>query len=181
MPSVAAQRRDPALLDVPFNYNARSRTKGLRIGYDATEFGAKGQAKDRHVRTMLAEAGFEMVPVKLPAIPLRPLYLALLVEAAASFDELTRSGADDQLRRQTDDAWPNSLRTIRYLPAVEYMQARRLRRRAVERDALRQVGAIDPEEHRQHGDPRLRGRLDRAAAEPAQLVGERALALREDQ
>ena len=130
--SVAAQRRDPALLEVPFNYNARSRTKGLRIGYDATESGAKEQAKDRHVRTMLAEAGFEMVPVKLPAIPLRPLYLALLVEAAASFDELTRSGADDQLRRQTDDAWPNSLRTIRYLPAVEYMQARRLRRRAME-------------------------------------------------
>jgi Asp-tRNA(Asn)/Glu-tRNA(Gln) amidotransferase A subunit family amidase len=129
---VAAHRLDPALLDAPFNYNARGRTKGLRIGFDASEFRGKEHALDRAAREMLAGAGFELVAVKLPEIPMRPMFLALLVEAAASFDEITRSGQDDLLRRQSDDAWPNMLRSIRYLPAVEYLQVRRLRRRAME-------------------------------------------------
>jgi hypothetical protein len=55
-----------------------------------------------------------------------------MVEAAASFDELTRSGRDAMLRRQGDDAWPNGFRAARMVPAVEYMQMRRLRRRAME-------------------------------------------------
>jgi Asp-tRNA(Asn)/Glu-tRNA(Gln) amidotransferase A subunit family amidase len=129
---VAAHREDPSLLDMPFNYNARSRTKRLRIGYDASEFRGRDAARDRAARELLAGSGFELVPVKLPEIPLRPLFFALLVEAAAAFDELTRTGGDDLLRRQSDDAWPNILRTIRYLPAVEYLQVRRLRRRAME-------------------------------------------------
>ncbi len=130
--SAGDQRLDPALLDAPFNYNARARIKGLRIGYDAREFRGKDRALARKGLELLRDAGFELAAVKLPAIPLRPLFLGLMVEAAASFDELTRSGADDLLRRQSDDAWPNLFRAVRYLPAVEYMQVRRLRRRAME-------------------------------------------------
>ena len=56
-----------------------------------------------------------------------PLSLILNVEAAAAFDELTRSSEDDQLTRQTEHAWPNIFRHTRLTPAVEYVQATRLR------------------------------------------------------
>jgi Asp-tRNA(Asn)/Glu-tRNA(Gln) amidotransferase A subunit family amidase len=127
-----AARQDPALLDIPFNYSARSPLKGLRVGFEAADFKGKEHALDRAARTMLQAAGLELVPVKLPSVPVRALFPALMVEAAASFDQLTLSGADARLRRQSDDAWPNGFRATRMVPAVEYMQMRRLRRRAME-------------------------------------------------
>jgi Asp-tRNA(Asn)/Glu-tRNA(Gln) amidotransferase A subunit family amidase len=48
-------------------------------------------------------------------------------EAAAAFDELTRSGRDDLLVRQGRGTWPNTFRQARFIPAVEYIQANRLR------------------------------------------------------
>jgi len=50
-----------------------------------------------------------------------------MAEAAAAFDELTRSDQDDLLVRQVKDAWPNVFREARLIPAVEYIQANRLR------------------------------------------------------
>ena len=55
------------------------------------------------------------------------LSFILSAEAAAAFDELTRSGRDDQLVRQIEDAWPNEFRKARTIPAVEYIQANRVR------------------------------------------------------
>jgi Asp-tRNA(Asn)/Glu-tRNA(Gln) amidotransferase A subunit family amidase len=49
------------------------------------------------------------------------------VEAAAAFDELTRSNRDDLLVRQIEEAWPNAFRKARLVPAVEYVQANRVR------------------------------------------------------
>jgi Asp-tRNA(Asn)/Glu-tRNA(Gln) amidotransferase A subunit family amidase len=51
----------------------------------------------------------------------------LEVEAAAAFDELTRSGRDKLLTEQGPGDWPNSFRTSRFIPAVEYVQANRAR------------------------------------------------------
>ena len=48
-------------------------------------------------------------------------------ECAAAFDELTRSNKDDLLKRQDKGAWPNSFRTSRLIPAVEYINANRHR------------------------------------------------------
>jgi Asp-tRNA(Asn)/Glu-tRNA(Gln) amidotransferase A subunit family amidase len=56
----------------------------------------------------------------------------LTTEAAAAFDELTRSGDDDQLVRQFDYSWPNIFRAARFVPAVEYIQANRLRTMLIE-------------------------------------------------
>ena len=61
------------------------------------------------------------------AYPLSALRIILNAEAAAAFDELTRSGRDDLLVRQTAGSWPNSFRTARLIPAVEYIQANRVR------------------------------------------------------
>jgi Asp-tRNA(Asn)/Glu-tRNA(Gln) amidotransferase A subunit family amidase len=51
----------------------------------------------------------------------------LSAEAGAAFDELTRSSKDDLLVRQIKDAWPNAFRLSRFIPAVEYVQANRVR------------------------------------------------------
>ena len=53
----------------------------------------------------------------------------LFAEAAAAFEELTLSGQDDRLRVQVPDAWPNLFRQARFLSAVDFVQADRLRRR----------------------------------------------------
>ena len=68
-----------------------------------------------------------MVPIELPEFPTNSLSFLLDVEAAAAFDELTRSNRDDQLVRQVKRAWPNVFRSARYVPAVEYVQANRAR------------------------------------------------------
>ena len=74
--------------------------------------------------------GFELVPIELPEIP--PIRFILEVEGAAAFDDLTRSNQDDLLVRQIKNAWPNVFRTSRFIPAVEYLQANRLRSGLIE-------------------------------------------------
>jgi Asp-tRNA(Asn)/Glu-tRNA(Gln) amidotransferase A subunit family amidase len=49
------------------------------------------------------------------------------VESAAAFDKLTRSNRDDEMVQQNKDRWPNTFRTARFIPAVEYVNACRLR------------------------------------------------------
>ena len=79
---------------------------------------------NRHWKT-LKSLGYELVPIELPAMP--NIRFVLSVEAAAAFDELTRSGKDDLMVRQIKNAWPNVFRQARFVPAVEYIQANRLR------------------------------------------------------
>ena len=68
-----------------------------------------------------------MIPIELPDYPIEAMELILNVEAAAAFDEFTLSNRDDLLVRQIKDAWPNRFREARLVPAVEYIQANRLR------------------------------------------------------
>jgi Asp-tRNA(Asn)/Glu-tRNA(Gln) amidotransferase A subunit family amidase len=75
----------------------------------------------------LRTLGIDLIPVELPEFPISSLAFVLSAEAAAAFDELTRSNRDDLLVRQTKNAWPNSFRTSRMIPAVEYIQANRAR------------------------------------------------------
>lgn len=72
--------------------------------------------------------GVELIAVELPTVPSEEQMTILESEAAAAFDELTRSGRDDELRRQGAGAWPNLFRKSRLVPAVEYIRANRVRR-----------------------------------------------------
>lgn len=56
----------------------------------------------------------------------------LTAEAAAAFDELTRSNRDSLLTDQRKFAWPNTFRAARFIPAVEYINASRIRGEAVQ-------------------------------------------------
>ena len=63
----------------------------------------------------------------MPDIDVNSISFILSAEAAAVFDELTRSNKDDLLVRQIKNAWPNVFRTSRFIPAVEYLNANRIR------------------------------------------------------
>ena len=75
----------------------------------------------------LRAAGANLIPLELPDYPVNDLSFILSAEAAAAFNELTRSGKDDLLVRQIKNAWPNAFRAARFIPAVEYIQANRVR------------------------------------------------------
>lgn len=120
---------DQTVLDLPFNYDPGLDLKSLRIGYlkDAFESQYPDSAADAAALDKLRELGAQLVPVRLPDYPIYPMAFILSAEAAAAFDDLTRSNRDDLLVRQIKNAWPNVLRSSRFIPAVEYIQANRLR------------------------------------------------------
>ena len=75
----------------------------------------------------LREMGVNLIPVELPKFPYGAIRVMLTAEAAAAFDELTRTGRDKLLTSQKIYDWPNTFRTARFIPAVEYIQAARAR------------------------------------------------------
>jgi Asp-tRNA(Asn)/Glu-tRNA(Gln) amidotransferase A subunit family amidase len=79
----------------------------------------------------LREMGVNLVSVEMPKLPYEAMIVMLTAEAAAAFDDLTRSGKDKLLTAQKDFDWPNTFRSARFIPAVEYIQAARARRMAM--------------------------------------------------
>ena len=120
---------DQTIVDLPFNYNANVKLSSLRIGYYQSAFEKDTTFKTQNdaVLAKLRAAGANLIPIELPDYPINDLSFILSAEAAAAFDELTRSGKDDLLVRQIKNAWPNAFRAARFIPAVEYIQANRVR------------------------------------------------------
>lgn len=116
--------RDSHVRNASFNYSAKTDIKKLKVGYLKTLFDASypTKANDQRALDMIQSLGVELIPVELPAgIPVNAVRLMLTAEAAASFDELTRTNRDSLLTDQRKGAWPNSFRTARFIPAVEYI------------------------------------------------------------
>lgn len=120
---------DQTLYNAPFNYDPKINWKKLRIGYLRTEFDSVrfNKSISDSVLAVLTSLGAKLTPIELPKIPVRPLSIILNAEAAAAFDELTRNSKDDLMVRQDQGAWPNSFRSSRFIPAVEYIEANRVR------------------------------------------------------
>jgi Asp-tRNA(Asn)/Glu-tRNA(Gln) amidotransferase A subunit family amidase len=126
-----ADPRDPGMVDAPFPFDATQPLADVRVGiYESAFEGDYQNAEaDQAVLNALREQGAELHPISLPTdYPLGALLNTLNVESASNFDELTRSGQDDTMVRQTTDAWPHVFRSARFVPAVEHIQASRLRR-----------------------------------------------------
>ncbi len=124
--------KDLTVADHPFNWNADKDPKSLKIGYLKSAFEGERRNKesqkfDNTVLEVLRSNGFNLVPFELPDFPVNSISFILNAEAAAAFDELTRSNRDDLMVRQIKNAWPNAFRQSRFVPAVEYIQANRLR------------------------------------------------------
>lgn len=125
---------DQTLIDLPFNYQPRLDMSKLKIGFLKQDFDKDypGKESDQATLNTLRKMGATLVPFSLPDIPVKDMSFILDAEAAAAFDDLTRSNKDDLLVRQIKNAWPNVLRTARLIPAVEYIQANRLRYRLIQ-------------------------------------------------
>jgi len=121
---------DYSVRDFPFNYDYTKNIKKLRIGYLKDEFKPDtfNHQNDSALIELLKTRGINLVEKQLSSdIPAAALSFILSAEAGAAFDELTRSGRDMLLVRQIKNAWPNVFRAARLIPAVEYIQANRLR------------------------------------------------------
>jgi Asp-tRNA(Asn)/Glu-tRNA(Gln) amidotransferase A subunit family amidase len=139
--------RDETVVDAPFHWNPDLPLSSLKIGVLEAEFSATsggggrggGNPEDARRRAeqrntllkdaldVLRAAGAKLEPMTLPDFPANALGFILSAEAAAAFDDLTRSKEVDLLTEQGPGAWPNTFRTSRFIPAVEYIRAQRAR------------------------------------------------------
>ena len=152
---------DMSLTPEPFQWNPALDARQLRVGYVAEAFKAAdaGDTDAHHrpageemqrvndvnsaaVLDVMREAGFELTPIELPDTDIQGLWVILAAEAAAAFDQITRDGSVDSLTRQDDDAWPNIFRAARFIPAVEYINANRIRSQLVA-DMARLMQEVD--------------------------------------
>lgn len=126
---------DNQVRDAAFNYSAKTDLKKLKVGYLKTLFDASYPTKANDQKTLdaIKALGIELIPVELPSdIPVSAVRLMLTAEAAAAFDELTRSNRDSLLVNQSRWAWPNTFRIARFIPAVEYINASRIRQQLIQ-------------------------------------------------
>jgi Asp-tRNA(Asn)/Glu-tRNA(Gln) amidotransferase A subunit family amidase len=120
---------DLASVSSHLDFDATAAVGGLRVGYfPAWMQEAPATEVDRNVLRQLQQLGIHGVEVALPDWPYACLNTILFAEAAAAFEELTLTHQVDTLRVQTDDAWPNTFRQSRFISAVDFVQADRLRR-----------------------------------------------------
>lgn len=126
-----ADPADPSSVSRPFPWPERVEMWSLRIGYLKKDFDAIGNEGTRALHDAVfkqfEKRGAKLVPFELPKFPVGAMRTVLSVEAATAFDDLTRSGRDDLLRAQQPISWPNTFRTSRLVPAVEYLRAQRVR------------------------------------------------------
>jgi Asp-tRNA(Asn)/Glu-tRNA(Gln) amidotransferase A subunit family amidase len=106
-----------------------TRVDGLKVGYfPGWMQEAPATEVDRRALEMVTKLGMTAVPVTLPDWPYESLNTILFAESAAAFEEITLDHRVDELKAQVPDAWPNTFRQSRFLSAVDYVQADRLRR-----------------------------------------------------
>jgi len=148
--------RDESVADAAFTWNADTPLAGYRIGYVRSDFeaaaagrgggrgagggGRGGGANAAQQQAVAAERlknlqeamatlqklGAKLEPVDLPDYPANALGFVLSVEAAAAFDDLTRSRGTD-LMTASNSTWGATFRSARFVPAVEYLRAQRIR------------------------------------------------------
>ena len=148
--------RDETVAPGPWVWSGSRDLRGLRIGVVRREFeappdDASADARARWDRTREAftaalevyrAAGATLVPVTLPTLPSASIYALLNAEAGAMFDELLRSGRINMLADGGENGRANQLRGTRFIPAVEYIRAQRVRTLLLrEMNAL--LGSVD--------------------------------------
>jgi len=128
-PDAADVSSVPSKLD----FDAGASVQGLRVGYFPDWMNHNPATDvDRAALETVKKVGMIPVEVSIPNWPYDSLDLILFAEGAAAFEELTLSHGLDQLKVQTFDAWPNLFRQARFLSAVDFVQADRLRRKVAE-------------------------------------------------
>ena len=140
---------DNTVIDLPFNWDATLDITQLKIGYlragieDEIEDDPQSpqrvaglrriQANNRAALDVLRRLGVRPVAFDLPELPSGAISFILGTEAAAAFDGPTLNAELDGMRPLPEQSrWPDSFRASRFVSAVDYLQANRLRMRIIE-------------------------------------------------
>ena len=142
--------RDNTVFDAPFDWDAESDLAGLRVGFLRSSFDetaieddprdpgrARRQrrtlANNRAALDVLRGLGVTPAPLDLPELPVEAIGFILGTEAAAAFDAPTVDARLDGMREPPEESrWPDGFRASRFVSAVDYLQANRLRMRIIE-------------------------------------------------
>ncbi|MBM3809044.1 MAG: amidase [Acidimicrobiia bacterium] len=90
---------------------------------------ANRQAMYRDALDVFRKLGATIETITMPEFPAGAIGFVLSAEAAAAFDDLTRNREQlATLTGQSPGDWPNTFRSARFIPAVEYLRAMRARR-----------------------------------------------------
>src|SRR5690349_24953371 len=87
---------------------------------------------DRRAIKTMKNLKMDVKEVTLPDWPYSSLLPILFAEGAASFEELALNNQLSTLKVQVKDAWPNLFRQARFLSAVDFVQADRMRRKVAQ-------------------------------------------------
>ena len=122
---IGADPRDPSAVNRPFEYSDRLDVSKLRIGYllGPTQDPKDASLGKEDYLLPLIQMGAKLEPIQFAPVP-EGVSVILGVEAAAAFDDLTRSPGINDLK---PSSWPETYRANRHVPAVEYLQAMRAR------------------------------------------------------
>jgi Asp-tRNA(Asn)/Glu-tRNA(Gln) amidotransferase A subunit family amidase len=125
-----ADQSDASSIQFAFNYTGSTNMKQLKIAYVKNYIDTLPSAStEKQTLERLKEMGAQLIPINFPDSLHGDEILSLIIgaESAAAFDLLTRSSKDDEMVQQARDRWPNTFRTARFIPAVEYINACRMR------------------------------------------------------
>ena len=130
-------QRDQTVHAAPFNWDGNASLRGLKVGYVKSAFDLPLERRptkpfDDAALAELRTLGIDLIPVELPTFDYDAMRIILTAEAGAAFDELTRSGRVREMAQQGAGSWPNTFRTARLIPAVDYLNANRMRTQAIE-------------------------------------------------
>ena len=136
--------KDTSAIAASFNWDASVKPARLRIGYVKSAFDLpvtdpKDEKRTLHPTKKFDDAalgvlrgmGVNLIPIELPDLQYDAMRIILTAEAAAAFDEMTRTDRDNLMVQQGKFDWPNTFRTARFIPAVDYVNANRVRTTAI--------------------------------------------------
>jgi Asp-tRNA(Asn)/Glu-tRNA(Gln) amidotransferase A subunit family amidase len=129
--------KDNTVLDVPFNWDASADVTKLRVGY--MRAAADGASDDQTRRNsedalrVIRSLGVALVPFALPDVAIEAIDFVRYAETAAAFDDVTRAGVLTEVEQGPEQSRrPDEIRSAYFIPAVEFIQANRLRMRVME-------------------------------------------------
>lgn len=127
--------KDPELPDfddIGFEYDGAMDLSRLKVGYARAAYEAADPLQ-RRVLEEIRSLGAQVSEVALPSLPYGAILLTMSVESAAFFEDLTLSNADETIDfGDLNPGAPAIYRRARMISAVDYVQADRLRRLAMQ-------------------------------------------------
>ncbi len=123
---------DMSAVKRPFNYAPGTDIRKMKVAYAKNYFDKIKDTGRNEWKVLEAyrKMGVNLIPVDFPdsgVYNFNVMDIVISAECAAAFDEFTRYNIDDEMTRQGKNAWPNSFRVARLMPAVEYINANRHR------------------------------------------------------